>query len=79
VLAVAGEALIGIRRAKTDAKVSQKAAVSSATIAGTDEQLAALALAADDVKAVGRIAELTFVSGQQVSVTDIVLAPVQEA
>jgi valyl-tRNA synthetase len=79
VLAVAGHALIGIRRAKTDAKVSQKAAVSSATISGTEEQLEALALAANDLKAVGRIAELTFVAGPKLSVTDIVLAPVQEA
>jgi valyl-tRNA synthetase len=78
VLAVAGLALIGIRRAKTDAKVSQKAAVSSAIISGTDEQLEALAWAAKDLKAVGRIADLTLVAGSELAVTDIVLAAVQE-
>jgi valyl-tRNA synthetase len=78
VLAVAGLALIGIRRAKTDAKVSQKAAVSSAIISGTDEQLEALAWAAKDLKAVGRIAELALVAGSELAVTDIVLAAVQE-
>ncbi|MET4780546.1 valine--tRNA ligase [Glaciihabitans sp. UYNi722] len=69
-LGVVGEALIGIRRAKTDAKASQKAEVISATITGP----ALLQLAADDLKAVGRIAQLNFVEGDQIAVTDVVLA-----
>jgi valyl-tRNA synthetase len=69
-LPLVSEALIGIRRAKTDAKASQKTEVVSATIHGPKE----LALAADDLKAVGRIAELHFVAADAVSVTDIVLA-----
>jgi valyl-tRNA synthetase len=63
-------ALIGIRRAKTDAKASQKTEVLSATLAGP----AILAEAADDLKAVGRIAELSFVEADEISVTGIVLA-----
>ncbi|MEO6532486.1 MAG: valine--tRNA ligase [Pseudolysinimonas sp.] len=63
-------ALIGIRRAKTDAKASQKTDVVSATLSGP----ALLAEAADDLKAVGRIAELTVVEAEEISVTDIVLA-----
>jgi len=63
-------ALIGIRRAKTDAKASQKTEVVSATLSGP----AYLAEAADDLKAVGRIAELTFVEAAEIAVTDIVLA-----
>ena len=63
-------ALIGIRRAKTDAKASQKTEVLSATLTGP----AFLAEAADDLKAVGRIAELTFVEADEIAVTDIVLA-----
>jgi len=63
-------ALIGIRRAKTEAKASQKTEVLSATLAGP----AFLAEAADDLKAVGRIAELTFVEALEIDVTDIVLA-----
>ena len=63
-------ALIGIRRAKTDAKASQKTEVLSATLAGP----AILATAADDLKAVGRIAELTFVEADEIAVTEIVLA-----
>jgi valyl-tRNA synthetase len=74
-LPLVSEALIGIRRAKTDAKASQKTEVVSATISGP----AALKQAADDLKAVGRIAELTFVEAAEVTVTDIVLAEQPEA
>ncbi len=63
-------ALIGIRRAKTDAKASQKTEVLSATLAGP----AILAEAVDDLKGVGRIAELTLIEADDVAVTDIVLA-----
>ncbi|TPW74539.1 valine--tRNA ligase [Schumannella soli] len=62
-------ALIGIRRAKTDAKASQKTPVTSATLAGP----AILAGALDDLRAVGRIAELTHVEADEVAVSDIVL------
>jgi valyl-tRNA synthetase len=64
------EALIGIRRAKTDAKASQKTEVVSATLYGPD----LLRHAIDDLKAVGRILDLTFVQADEVTVTDIVLA-----
>jgi len=69
-LPAVSEALIGIRRAKTDAKASQKTEVVSATLAGP----AMLADAVDDLKAVGRISELTLVEADEISVTDIVLA-----
>jgi valyl-tRNA synthetase len=71
-LPAVSEALIGIRRAKTDAKASQKTEVVSATLAGP----AMLADAADDLKAVGRIADLTLVEADEIAVTDIVLAEV---
>ena len=63
-------ALIGIRRAKTDAKASQKTEVLSATLSGP----AILAEAVDDLRAVGRIADLTLVEAPEIAVTDIVLA-----
>jgi valyl-tRNA synthetase len=69
-LGLVGEALIGIRRAKTEAKASQKTDVASATIAGP----ALLREAADDLRAVGRIAELEFAESDEVAVTSIVLA-----
>ena len=69
-LAAASEALIGIRRAKTDAKASQKPEVLSATLAGP----ALIAEAVEDLRAVGRIGELTLVEAEEIAVTDIVLA-----
>jgi valyl-tRNA synthetase len=67
--ALVSEALIGIRRAKTDAKASQKTVAISTTITGP----ALLSLAAGDLAAVGRIRDLTVVEGTDVLVTDIVL------
>jgi valyl-tRNA synthetase len=75
VLTAASAALIGIRRAKTDAKASQKTEVTSATIAGPG----ILSEAVDDLRAVGRIGELTLIEADEVAVTDIVLAETPEA
>jgi valyl-tRNA synthetase len=69
-LGAVSEALIGIRRAKTDAKASQKTDVVSATIAGP----AILVGGLDDLKAVGRIASVEFVESESIEVRDIVLA-----
>ncbi|MET0989800.1 MAG: class I tRNA ligase family protein, partial [Glaciihabitans sp.] len=74
-LPLVSEALISIRRAKTDAKASQKTEVASATISGP----AALELALGDLRAVGRIHEATFEAADTVSVTDIVLVEQVEA
>ena len=73
-LPLVSEALIGIRRAKTDAKASQKTEVTSATISGP----ALLEQGLEDLKLVGRIATVTFVESDTVGVTDIVLAEVAE-
>jgi valyl-tRNA synthetase len=71
-LAAVGEALIGIRRAKTDAKASQKSDVTSATISGPTR----LQLALDDLRDVGRIGTLDFVESDEITVSDVVLTEV---
>ncbi|KAA9110427.1 valine--tRNA ligase [Microbacterium rhizomatis] len=78
VLSVASAALISIRRAKTEAKASQKTPVSIAAIAAPPAALAALLLAEGDLRAVGRIARLTFTEGDELTVTGIELAPAEE-
>jgi len=78
VLSVASAALIGIRRAKTDAKASQKTEVSACVIAAPLTQQGSLAAAAEDLKAVGRIAELELVEGPELAVTAIELIPAAE-
>ncbi|KXZ60194.1 MULTISPECIES: valine--tRNA ligase [Microbacterium] len=76
VLAAASAALIGIRRAKTEAKASQKTPVARLVLGGDDVTIAALRLAEGDLKAVGRIAELELVGGGEGLVVQAVeLAP----
>lgn len=69
-LGLLGEALIGVRGAKTEAKVSQKTEVVSARLSGP----AVLAGGLDDLKAVGRIVSLEFAEGDDTRFTDVVLA-----
>ncbi len=74
-LGTVSEALISIRRAKTDAKASQKTDVVSAVIAGP----AILEEGLGDLRAVGRIASVEFVVSESIEVRDIVLAETAEA
>ncbi|WP_460802342.1 valine--tRNA ligase [Microbacterium sp. GXF6406] len=78
VLTAASAALIGIRRAKTEAKASQKTPVARAVIAAPADAIEALRAAAGDLSAVGRIAELEIVTGDELAVTEIELAEVEE-
>lgn len=78
VLAAASEALIGVRRAKTEAKASQKTPVALAEITAAPETAAALRLAGDDLKAVGRIAQLEITEGEEFAVTRIDLAETED-
>jgi valyl-tRNA synthetase len=71
-LELASLALTGIRRAKTDAKASQKTPVASAVIAAPAVAVALLESAAPDLRAVGRIAALTFVQADEFEVRDVV-------
>ena len=73
VLDAASQALIGVRRAKTEAKASQRTPVASATITAPAADIARLALIESDLKAVGRIAELDVVEGDELHVTAIQL------
>jgi len=78
VLSTVGEALIIVRRAKTEAKVSQKTAVARLVLGAPAEAAAALRLAEGDLKAVGRIQDLVIVDAETIAVREIELAP-QEA
>ena len=73
-LPLVSQALIGIRRAKTDAKVSQKTPVTHATLAAP----MLLAEAAGDLKAVGRIDVLDIMEGESIEITAIELGEAPE-
>ena len=68
-LALVGGALIGIRGAKTDAKASQKTPVTLAVVQAPAADRDRLALAAADLAAVGRIAELRIDAAEVEAVT----------
>ncbi|WP_374230947.1 valine--tRNA ligase [Humibacter sp. RRB41] len=68
VLAATSVVLTGIRRAKTSAKVSQKAPIARAIVTAPEDELWAIELAAADIRAVGRIVDLQFVPGDELSV-----------
>jgi valyl-tRNA synthetase len=76
-LPLASQALFGTRKAKSDAKASMKADVLSANLVAPTELIARLELLSPDLKAAGRIAELTFVSGEELAITEVVLAPAE--
>ena len=73
VLKATSGVLTGIRGAKTSAKASQKAPVARAVVTAPDDDLRAIEQAAADIRAVGRIAELEFVPGDELTV-DVELA-----
>ena len=60
--------LTAIRRAKTDAKASQKTPARAAVVTAPADLIASLRLAAGDIAAVGRIAALDFAEGATLSV-----------
>ncbi len=70
------EAMALVRRAKTEAKVSQRAPVASATVRAPADQLDALRAGTDDLKAAGSIAEFTLEGGSEIVDVSLVLAPV---
>jgi valyl-tRNA synthetase len=76
-MAQASVALSGVRKAKSDAKVSMKAEVASATLKATETEIARLKLVEADLRSVGRISNLVFATGQELELTDIVLAEVE--
>jgi valyl-tRNA synthetase len=77
-LNVAGEALFGIRKAKSDAKVSMKAEITSATLAAPEGALAGIRLFEADLKSVGRIEQLNFVMAEELAVLDVVLKETED-
>ncbi|WP_336659376.1 valine--tRNA ligase [Leucobacter sp. USHLN153] len=80
-LDLVGEALVGIRGAKTAAKASQKTPVSLAVIEASEADRARLESAGADLAAVGRIVSLNFAElseeGARVRVAEIELAPAE--
>jgi len=78
VLTAVSEALIGIRRAKTEAKASQKTPVARLVLGVPADVRHALESAAGDLTAVGRIADLSFTDADGIRVVDLEFAPQED-
>ncbi|PYI38199.1 valine--tRNA ligase [Arthrobacter psychrolactophilus] len=78
-LATVGDALSGIRKAKSEAKVKQRTQVLSATVTAGEVQAAQLTAGLGDLKAAANALELTVAVGEgELAVSDVVLEPAQE-
>jgi valyl-tRNA synthetase len=71
--------LVGVRKAKSDAKVSMKAAVESAILEAPATVLTSLRLLETDLKAVGRIETLGYSEGEEVAMVEVILKAIEEA
>ncbi|WP_154605493.1 valine--tRNA ligase [Arthrobacter sp. AQ5-05] len=78
-LATVGDALSGIRKAKSEAKVKQRTQVLSATVTAGVVQAAQLTAGLGDLKAAANAVEITVAQGEgELSVSDVLLAPAEE-
>ncbi|MEY2966982.1 MAG: valyl-tRNA synthetase [Actinomycetota bacterium] len=71
--------LAAVRRAKTEAKVGQRAAIESLTIAGPQSALEAVAAGWDDIADAGSVRSLATSADGDELVFDVVLAPAEPA
>jgi valyl-tRNA synthetase len=74
VLDAACDVLARIRKAKTEAKVSMRAAVERATVTAQGPVLKAARLVERDLREAGNVADLTFVEGTGETAVEVVLA-----
>ncbi|WP_406019469.1 valine--tRNA ligase [Kocuria rhizophila] len=80
VLTVVGEALSGLRKSKSEAKVKQRTAVLSATVSAPATQLEQLRAGLEDLKAAGNAADLTLSPAEgELSVSGVELEQTEEA
>ena len=77
-LTLVSQALVFVRKAKSDAKVSMKAPVESATLVAPAAVLTSLRAVESDLKGVGQIATLNYGEAEEIGVVDVVLTQVTE-
>jgi valyl-tRNA synthetase len=70
IMKIASTALVQIRKSKSDAKLSMKAEIKTATLTGVKE----LSVIAEDLKSVGKIADLKLLIGNELVLSDLEFA-----
>lgn len=74
-LRTASEALMGIRKAKSDQQLSMKAEITSLTINAPEDKLQELKHFQADLRSVGKIETIAFASGEEVSISSVSFKP----
>jgi valyl-tRNA synthetase len=76
-LSLASQALIGIRKAKSDEKLSMKAEITSLTIEASEQDVESLKLIESDLKSVGKIDEINYKASQSLAISGVSFKPAQ--
>jgi len=74
-LKTASEALLGVRKAKSDQQLSMKAEISSLTINAPEEKIQELKQIESDLRSVGKIEKISFVAGDVLSISNVSFKP----
>lgn len=74
-LKTASEALMGVRKAKSDQQLSMKAEIASLTINVPEEKLQELKQLEADLRSVGKIENIDFVVGEVLSISNVSFKP----
>jgi valyl-tRNA synthetase len=76
-LSLASQALIGIRKAKSDEKLSMKAEIASLTIEASEQEVAWIKLIESDLKSVGKIDTVNYKVSESLAISGVSFKPVQ--
>jgi valyl-tRNA synthetase len=76
-LSLASEALIGIRKAKSDEKLSMKAEITRLTIEAGEQEIESLKLIDSDLKSVGKIDEINYKVSESLAISGVSFKPAQ--
>ena len=76
-LTLASQALIGIRKAKSDEKLSMKAEISSLTIEASEADVESLKHIESDLKSVGKIDEIKYKASESLAISGVSFKPGQ--
>ena len=74
-LITASEALLGVRKAKSDQQLSMKAEISTLTINAPEEKILELKQIESDLRSVGKIEKISFVAGDALSISNVSFKP----
>ena len=74
-LKTASDALMGVRKAKSDQQLSMKAEITSLTISASEEKLQELKQLESDLRSVGKIEKISFAAGDVLAISNVSFKP----